>query len=103
MTCHTLVGHIDAIRDLLGMADDDEIEVDSMMQLIRNETSYHSKDSVIVKHRADEYAWLQDVVVKIPNSELPRLVAHRGFHDPRDNIGKRDIKIVATIDCVTSK
>ena len=106
MAYPTLEGHIETIRDSLSVEDydtdddldDDEVDDDdSVMLSIRRKTSLMTTDSTVVKRRAEELTWLHDMLSSFAASSdsspiLSRLVAHRGFHCPRDNSGKRPLE-----------
>eukprot|EP00579_Thalassiosira_antarctica_P014719 CAMPEP_0201942440 /NCGR_PEP_ID=MMETSP0903-20130614/49045_1 /ASSEMBLY_ACC=CAM_ASM_000552 /TAXON_ID=420261 /ORGANISM="Thalassiosira antarctica, Strain CCMP982" /LENGTH=498 /DNA_ID=CAMNT_0048484831 /DNA_START=48 /DNA_END=1541 /DNA_ORIENTATION=- len=94
MAYPTLEGHIETLRDSLAVEEEEEeLDEDSVMHSIRQRTTLSTKDSTDVKRRADELSWLHDMLARsIPDSEIPRLVAHRGFHCPRDNSGKRPLE-----------
>lgn len=103
MAYPTLEGHIEKLRDSLAEdydtdddPDDDEADDDdSVMLSIRRKTSLMTTDSTVVKRRAEELSWLHDMLAGFASSDSPllsRLVAHRGFHCPRDNSGKRPLE-----------
>ena len=94
----SLEEHIETLRDALIVSDgtDTEIDDDSIIRSIRREykvsQNRQTRDNADVKRRADELSWLRDMMANIPSSMVPRLVAHRGFHCPRDNSGKRPLE-----------
>ncbi|KAL3808367.1 hypothetical protein ACHAXA_005338 [Cyclostephanos tholiformis] len=96
MAYPTLEGHIETLRDSMAVEDDEEeidgVDDDSIMHSIRRKTAFVTKDSADVRRRADELSWLHDMLAGVPSGEIPRLVAHRGFHCPRDNSGKRPLE-----------
>lgn len=89
----TLESHIETLRDSVVVNDEEEdLDEDSAMYSIRQKTSLSTQDSNAVKRRADELSWLHGMLANVPTSEIPSLVAHRGFHCPRDNSGKRPLE-----------
>mmetsp|Transcript_44552 Transcript_44552/g.93489 ORF Transcript_44552/g.93489 Transcript_44552/m.93489 type:complete len:536 (+) Transcript_44552:114-1721(+) len=94
MAYPTLEAHIETLRDSLVVAEEEEeLDEDSVMYSIRKKTILSTKDSADVKRRADEMSWLHDMLANgIPGSIIPSLVAHRGFHCPRDYSGKRPLE-----------
>jgi len=94
----SLEEHIETLRDKLQPTDgtDTEVDDDSIIRSIREDyktsQSHQTKDNADVKRRADELCWLRDMMANIPGSMIPRLVAHRGFHDPKDSSGKRPLE-----------
>lgn len=93
MAYPTLEGHIETLRDSWVVKDEEEeMDDDSVMHSIRQKASLSTKESADVKRRADELSWLHDMLASIPSSEMPSIVAHRGFHCPRDNSGKRPLE-----------
>ena len=97
MAYSTLEVHIEMFRDTLGHVKDTEedtdTDTDSIMHSLRKKATLATKDSFDVKRRADELAWLHDTITNnVPSTVLPSLVAHRGFHCPRDESGKRPLE-----------
>ncbi|KAL9189154.1 hypothetical protein ACHAXT_011644 [Thalassiosira profunda] len=85
--------HLETLRDSLAMKEEEsELDEDSVLYSIRKKANLSTQDSTAVKRRAEEMAWLHETLASIPSSVVPRLVAHRGFHCPRDNSGKRPLE-----------
>ena len=76
----TLEGHVETLRDLLVMKEEEEEPCEDFdMHSIRHKVSLTTKDSVDMRRRADEMFWLHDMLARgIPNILIPKLVAHRG-------------------------
>mmetsp|Transcript_9880 Transcript_9880/g.22494 ORF Transcript_9880/g.22494 Transcript_9880/m.22494 type:complete len:536 (-) Transcript_9880:230-1837(-) len=94
MACSTLEVHIETLRDRLTVEDNDEsiAEDDTSSVMLEIQKKVPSQDSVAVKRRAEEMQWLKNMVKTIPATVISSLVAHRGFHCPRDNSGKRPLE-----------
>jgi len=77
---------IGLVRDLL-----DESEAYSISPMLRQDSEAHHRLSVNV--RMAELDWLKRLVASIPTEDLlPRIVAHRGFHNIRDRNDKRPLE-----------
>ena len=50
------------------------------------------EEDYMVGRRAEELAWLQNMVKQIPESDLKYAVAHRGFHNPYDKSDVRPLE-----------
>jgi glycerophosphoryl diester phosphodiesterase len=89
----SLEGHIETLRDLLVVSEeeeDDEVESDDEIYSYQEKSSLSSHhDGAVVKRRAEEQNWLTSMLASIPPNEISYLVAHRGFHCPRDASSKR--------------
>lgn len=74
--------YIDILRDQLVDSDEEEEEsLDEYMASIKERTQLTSsaKDALDVQRRANEVFWLHDLIEnKIPQDDMPMLVAHRG-------------------------
>ncbi|KAL7546480.1 hypothetical protein ACHAWF_009814 [Thalassiosira exigua] len=94
MAYPTLEGNIETLRESLTVKEDEieSLDEDSAIHSIRKHATLSTQDNNAVKRRADELSWLHNTVSNIPHSELSSLVAHRGFHCPRDNSGKRPLE-----------
>ena len=93
MAYTNLEGHIETLRDsLIVEEEEDELIEDSEMHVIKQKATAATKDSMDVKRRAAELSWLHDMAGRIPEKELSCLVAHRGYHCPRDSSGKRPLE-----------
>ena len=81
--------NIDTLRRLTS-----EVAGDSSGWEADSETnSERSKqDEESVKKRADEFQWLNDTVSSICPSNLPHVVAHRGFHNPHGLVDVRPVE-----------
>lgn len=91
----SLDSYIEVFRDSLVVSDDEDEEEDSDNEIISYQdkstlVSHH--DSAAVKRRAEENAWLTSMVANIPPMELSAIVAHRGFHCPRDGSSRRPLE-----------
>ena len=91
----SLEGYIEVFRDSLVVSDGEDNEGDSDSEIFSyqeksNLVSHH--DSTAVKRRAEENTWLTSTVASIPQFELAALVAHRGFHCPRDGSSRRPLE-----------
>lgn len=92
----SLDGYIEIFRDSLVVSEEeDEEENDSENEIY----SYREKSALVshhdgaaVKRRAEEQSWLTSMLATIPAKELSALVAHRGFHCPRDGSSIRPLE-----------
>jgi len=93
MAYSTLEVHIETLRDCLTVEDIESIaEDDASSVMLEIHKKVSSQDSTAVKRRAEEMQWLKNMVKTIPVTVISSLVAHRGFHCPRDNSGKRPLE-----------
>ena len=93
MSYSTLEVHIETLRDCLTVQDVESIaEDDASSVMLEIQKKVPSQDSAAVKRRAEEMQWLKNMVKAIPATVISSLVAHRGFHCPRDNSGKRPLE-----------
>lgn len=93
MAYSTLEVHIETLRDCLTVEDIESIaEDDASSVMLEIHKKVSSQDSTAVKRRAEEMQWLKNMVKTIPVTVVSSLVAHRGFHCPRDNSGKRPLE-----------
>lgn len=91
---------IDLLRDLISgdfdcsdsdSDEDNDIFDRSFKRLVRHDSETRHQESVDV--RMMEFNWLKSLVQTIPSKELlPKLVAHRGFHNTKDRNNKRPVE-----------
>lgn len=89
---------IDLLRDLIsGDFVDSDSDGDNDLfdrqfkKLVRHDSETRHQESVDV--RMMEFNWLKSLVQSIPSKELlPKLVAHRGFHNIKDRNDKRPVE-----------
>jgi len=82
---------IDMLRELIyGEYSDTENPIDRR-RLIRHNSELRHKELVDI--RMTEFNWLKSLVRSIPSKEiLPKLVAHRGFHNINDRNDRRPVE-----------
>jgi SPX domain protein involved in polyphosphate accumulation len=82
MNAAAIERYIEILRDKLVDSEEEEEEsLDEYMTSIKEKTQLTSsaKDALDVQRRASEMFWLHDLIQnKIPQSDIPMLVAHRG-------------------------
>lgn len=91
----SLDGYIELLRESLIVESEDDEDEDSDNEIYSYQnkstlTSYH--DGAAVKRRAEEQSWLNATLSSIPPKSLSALVAHRGFHCPRDGSSRRPLE-----------
>jgi hypothetical protein len=92
----SLDGYIEIFRDSLVVSEEeDDEDNDSENEIFSYQeksafVSHH--DGAAVKRRAEEQSWLTGMLATIPPKELSALVAHRGFHCPRDGSSIRPLE-----------
>ncbi|KAL7517226.1 hypothetical protein ACHAWX_002161 [Stephanocyclus meneghinianus] len=91
-----LEGYIDALRDSLvaseGEDAEDEDSDNENYSIQEKVSSSYRNDTTAVKRRAEELTWLKTMLASIPPMDLSALVAHRGFHCPRDGTNRRPLE-----------
>jgi len=98
MAYQSLEIYIDIMRDSLVVSEDEEEEEDILDDDEDNQYNFQQrfqKEVVVVRRRADELSWLHNTISTIsclPFNLLSSLVAHRGFHCPRDGSDKRPME-----------
>mmetsp|Transcript_22872 Transcript_22872/g.35375 ORF Transcript_22872/g.35375 Transcript_22872/m.35375 type:complete len:511 (-) Transcript_22872:64-1596(-) len=96
MNAPAIERYIEILRDKLVVSDEEEEEsLDEYMTSIKEKTQLtsSSKDALDVQRRASEMFWLHDLIEnKIPQADIPMLVAHRGFHCVMDHSGRRPLE-----------
>ena len=85
----SLSNNIDSLRKLTCVIPVDESGWDADSEAA-SERSKHDEESV--QRRADESQWLRNMVASIPPSDLPHIVAHRGFHNPHGLVDVRPVE-----------
>ena len=84
----SLERNIDTLRRLTS-----EVAGDSGWEADSETNSQRSKqDEESVQRRAEEFQWLNDTVASICPSDLPHVVAHRGFHNPHGLVDVRPVE-----------
>lgn len=69
------------------------IPISSMNERKRqNETYTYVHEELMMGKRANEIQWLKGMTQQIPEEEIRHVVAHRGFHNPKENGDKRPIE-----------
>jgi glycerophosphoryl diester phosphodiesterase len=68
---------------------DNQKRLRSKLSFAQGPTERNAEEEEIVTKRADEMQWLNNIVKKIPQSELRHIVAHRGFHT---SVGRSDFR-----------
>jgi glycerophosphoryl diester phosphodiesterase len=91
---------IDLLRDLISgdfdysdsdPDDDNDLFDRQFKKLVRHDSETRHQESVDI--RMMEFNWLKSLVQSIPSKELlPKLVAHRGFHNIKDRNDKRPVE-----------
>ena len=82
------------LRHALGQAQDDDSDDDSVESLgnQRKADRRGRQHDAQVERRKEELSWLRNLVASLPHDEVTRIVAHRGFHNPRGLSDKRPLE-----------
>ena len=85
----SLEGCIQLFRDSLVVSEEDDVE-----EGVENSDGESGaiSSSPSVRLRAEEQKWLSSMLSSISPAELAALVAHRGFHCPRDGSSRRPLE-----------
>jgi len=83
------------LRHALGKAveddDSDDDSVESLQNQYKAERRGRQHDAQ-VERRKEELLWLKNLVASLQHDEIPRIVAHRGFHNPRGLSDRRPLE-----------
>lgn len=94
MSYRSLDNYIGMMRDTLGVSEEDEETTaeDENEDTLNSFQRKHRNDDVVIQGRSDELSWLHNTLARLPYLMLTSLVAHRGFHCPRDGSYRRPLK-----------
>lgn len=91
----TLEDGLSILRHALGLqeedTDDDDNSVESLHQQ-RNAGRRGRQHDATVERRKEELTWLKNLVQSLQHDEIPRIVAHRGFHNPKGLSDRRPLE-----------